>query len=162
MLSSSRHIVVPRRHATPDAHNHRAFAFPSVELPNEHYGTLARQNNRPQLSLMERLPQRVSCAGPQWLALSSSAWHCVVLNPEPVHQTAKCVWMDVEDGSCTIGSADHPAGSLKNSQNMPALYTVEGFCGVRLAHSSRFSSPVGFRNRWEIRLDCYGRALRNL
>src|SRR5438105_575300 len=72
-----------------------------------------------------RLPRCVSRVRPRQLAFSSSAWHCVVLNPEPVHQTAKCVWMDVKDGSRAIGSADHPAGSLENSQNMPALYIVK-------------------------------------
>ena len=46
-------------------------------------------------------------------------------NPQPAHQTAKCVGMDVEDGSGAVGSADHPAGSLEHLQNMLALYNLK-------------------------------------
>src|SRR3954447_18235920 len=115
-----------------------------------------------QGNLKEDLPRCVSGAGLQELAFSSSAWHCVVLNSEPVHQTAKCVWMNVEDGSCTVRSADHPTGSLENPQNMPALYIVKRFCRLLVEYISGFCSPVAFDDRWTIRIEFGGRAIGSL
>ena len=86
------------------------------------------------------------------LVSTSSAWLCLVPNPEPVHQTAKCVGMDVEDGSRSVRSADHPAGSLEHSQNMLTLYILERIRRLQLHHGSRFYFPAGFLSRLKI---CY-------
>ena len=46
-------------------------------------------------------------------------------NPQSIHQTAQGIGMNVEDGSRTVGSADHPPGPVEHAQNMLALYVIE-------------------------------------
>jgi hypothetical protein len=59
------------------------------------------------------------------LGSTQSAWPCLLPYSQPIHQTAKSVGMDVEDGSGAVAPADHPAASLKYSQNMLALHCLE-------------------------------------
>ena len=69
---------------------------------------------------------------------------------EPVHEAAKGVRVEPQDGSRTPASADHPFCPLKHSKNVLALYFFERISVSRLSNRLVFYARFRPVNRQEI------------
>lgn len=63
-------------------------------------------------------------------------------NAKPVHQTAKRVGVNVENGARATRSTNQPAGSLEHSENMLAFYFFERIRRLPVGRNSGLTTPA--------------------